>query len=113
MGQCLKRPRCRARERRQMLSKLLFQVPVHSESADVCWQGYSQRDSGGRGSHIWKAFAEGRVQECSALLPAEQPVQADRCGVEGWLVPEESLGSPSKWKIYLSRWVLLTTGSTP
>lgn len=66
MGQCLRRPRGRARERQQMLSKLLFQVPVHSKSADVCWQGYSQSESGGRGSHIWKAFAEGRVQKGSA-----------------------------------------------
>lgn len=65
----------RAGDRQQTLSKILFQVPVRSESADVCWQGYSQSESGGRGSHIWKAFARGRVQMCStsAAFGAGQP----------------------------------------
>lgn len=40
--------------------------PVHQKSADVCWQGYSQRAEGGWGLHIWKSFGRGRVQTLSA-----------------------------------------------
>lgn len=87
MGQCLRRPRGRARGKRQMLLKLLFQVPGHSESADVCWQGYSQSKSGGRGSHIWKAFAEGRVQKCS-------PSAACRAACRSRLMQRRGLAGP-------------------
>lgn len=109
-GQSPRRQRGELGKENRCCRRYSFMFPVHQKSADVCWQGYSQRAEGGWGLHIWKSFGRGRVQTLSASAALRHTLPRRPLLSEGPAIHRVPLAS-LWWKPYLSWWVFLCISS--